>query len=77
MALDARPDRLDLPPPLLRAAVRAGAGVVVGSDAHSPVELAFLDELGAGLSRRGGVPRTSVWNALPLPAFCKKPKRNR
>lgn len=77
LELDARPDRLDLPRELLRDAVHAGVRLCVDSDAHGPGELRFLDDLGVGSARRGGVPRDSVVNALPVGAFLGTIKRAR
>jgi histidinol phosphatase-like PHP family hydrolase len=41
--IDGSPDRQDLPVPLVQAAVESGVTFSLGSDAHAPEELAFID----------------------------------
>jgi DNA polymerase (family 10) len=65
LEIDAQPDRLDLPDPLVRQAVEAGARIAIDSDAHTPDELSFLETFGLGVARRGWAQRGHVINTLP------------
>jgi putative hydrolase len=62
--IDCFPDRQDLPVDLLPAAVEAGAWFSIGTDAHNPHELAFI-EVGLASAIAGGVPRERILNFLP------------
>jgi putative hydrolase len=62
--INSRPDRLDPPKRLLRAAFEAGCRFAVDTDAHAPGQLAWLD---AGCERAAlcGVPAERIVNTLP------------
>jgi putative hydrolase len=62
--LDCFPDRQDLPVDLLPVAVAAGASFSIGTDAHAPEELDFL-EFGLAAAVLGGVPRERILNFRP------------
>lgn len=66
LEIDAMPDRLDLRDEYVRKAVAAGALLAIDSDAHQPGQLAFADELGVAVARRGWARREDVVNALPV-----------
>jgi DNA polymerase (family 10) len=66
LEIDAMPDRLDLPASAVREAVRAGVKLAVDSDAHGPTQLAFPEEFGLGVARRGWATREDVVNAWPV-----------
>jgi DNA polymerase (family 10) len=66
LEIDAMPDRLDLRDEYVRKAVSAGALLAVDSDAHQPAHLAYADELGVAVARRGWARRADVVNALPV-----------
>jgi DNA polymerase (family 10) len=66
LEIDAMPDRLDLRDEYVRKAVEAGALLAIDSDAHQPGHLAYADELGVGVARRGWARRADVVNALPV-----------
>jgi putative hydrolase len=63
MEIDAYPDRQDLQVDLLEVAREAGAWISIGTDAHHPNELAFL-ELGVAAAVRAGVPPARILNLL-------------
>jgi histidinol phosphatase-like PHP family hydrolase len=63
LEIDAFPDRQDLQVELLEVARESGAWISIGTDAHHPDELAFL-ELGAAAAVRSGVPRDRILNLL-------------
>jgi DNA polymerase (family 10) len=66
LEIDAMPDRLDLRDEYARKAVEAGALLAIDSDAHRPAHLAYADELGVAVARRGWVRKSDVVNALPV-----------
>jgi DNA polymerase (family 10) len=66
LEIDAMPDRLDLRDEYVRKAVEAGALLAIDSDAHQPGQLAYADELGVAVARRGWASRAHVVNALPV-----------
>lgn len=61
LEIDAYPDRQDLQVDLLEIARDAGAWISMGTDAHHPDELAFL-ELGVAAAVRARVPRARILN---------------
>jgi histidinol phosphatase-like PHP family hydrolase len=63
LEIDCHPDRQDLQVDLLRLAAEAGAWISVGTDAHYPHELAFI-ELGVAAAILGGIPRNRILNFL-------------
>jgi histidinol phosphatase-like PHP family hydrolase len=63
--VDAFPDRQDLDVALLRRARRAGALVSIGSDAHHPRQLRYL-EFGLGAAALAGVPPERILNFRPV-----------
>jgi DNA polymerase (family 10) len=66
LEIDAMPDRLDLRDEYVRKAIDAGALLAIDSDAHQPGHLAYADELGVAVARRGWARRSDVVNALPV-----------
>jgi DNA polymerase (family 10) len=50
----------------VRKAVAAGAMLAIDSDAHQPAHLAYADELGVAVARRGWARKQDVVNALPV-----------
>ncbi len=64
--VDAFPDRQDLDPELLEAARAEGVRVSLGTDAHHPWQLGFI-EFGLAAVIRAGIPRQCVLNFMPLP----------
>lgn len=66
LEIDALPDRLDLRDEAVRRAVEAGALLAIDSDAHDPEALAWADELGVAVARRGWARRADVVNTLPV-----------
>ena len=69
LEIDALPDRLDLRDESVRKAVETGALLAIDSDAHQPGQLAYADELGVAVARRGWARKADVVNAQPL-ALC-------
>jgi putative hydrolase len=59
--IDAYPDRQDLNVELLRIARDAGCRISIGTDAHHPDELAFI-ELGVAAAIEAGIPRQNILN---------------
>jgi DNA polymerase (family 10) len=66
LEIDAMPDRLDLRDEYVRKAVDAGVLLAIDSDAHQPGHLAYADELGVAVARRGWARKADVVNALPV-----------
>jgi DNA polymerase (family 10) len=66
LEVDAMPDRLDLRDEYVRKAVEAGVLLAIDSDAHQPGQLAYADELGVAVARRGWARKADVVNALPV-----------
>jgi histidinol phosphatase-like PHP family hydrolase len=63
LEIDAYPDRQDLDVERLRIVAAEGAWVSIGTDAHTPGELVFL-EIGLAAAILAGVPRDRVLNLL-------------
>jgi len=61
--IDAYPDRQDLDVERLRIVAAEGAWVSIGTDAHTPAELVFL-EIGIAAAILAGIPRGRVLNLL-------------
>jgi histidinol phosphatase-like PHP family hydrolase len=59
--VDAFPDRQDLPVSLIEVARDEGAWLSIGTDAHHPRELGYL-ELGVGAAIAAGFPRERILN---------------
>ncbi|HEX2031340.1 MAG TPA: PHP domain-containing protein [Actinomycetota bacterium] len=74
LEIDAFPDRQDLDVALAGEAARAGAWISIGTDAHHPGELAFM-ELGLAIAIRGGVPKERILNFLPRGELLKWAER--
>lgn len=62
LEIDSQPHRLDLPDPLVKRAIEAGARLAIDSDAHTAEELDYLARFGIGVARRGWVTAASVVN---------------
>jgi DNA polymerase (family 10) len=75
LEIDAMPDRLDLRDEYVRKAVEAGALLAIDSDAHQPGHLAYADELGVAVARRGWARKSDVVNALPVTECLARLKR--
>ena len=65
LEINASPDRLDLCARWARAARRRGVRLVIGTDAHSPAQLAFM-RYGVLVARRAGLGPEDVLNTRPL-----------
>ncbi len=63
--IDASPDRQDLSVELLRIAAGFDVRISIGTDAHHPVELAFVD-LGLAAAAIAGIPRERILNFQPV-----------
>lgn len=63
LEIDAYPDRQDLDVERLRIVAREGAWVSIGTDAHTPAELVFL-EIGIAAAILAGISRERVLNLL-------------
>jgi histidinol phosphatase-like PHP family hydrolase len=59
--IDASPDRQDLDVELIRSAREAGVLISIGSDAHNPGELEFM-EFGLAAAIEAGIPRERILN---------------
>jgi histidinol phosphatase-like PHP family hydrolase len=64
LEIDASPDRQDLDVERLRIVAREGTWISIGTDAHTPAELVFL-EIGIAAAILAGIPRERVLNLLP------------
>jgi len=65
LEIDSYPDRQDLRPDLLRLAAEAGCRISIGTDAHGPTQLPFI-ELGLASALRAGIRRDRILNFLSL-----------
>jgi DNA polymerase (family 10) len=63
--IDSYPDRQDLNVSLLKLARKSGCHISLGTDAHHPPQLAFI-ELGLAAARMAKIPPARVINFLPL-----------
>jgi putative hydrolase len=63
--IDAYPDRQDLDVELLRLARETGVLISIGSDAHAPGQIAFLD-YGVAAARLAGIPADRILNCMPV-----------
>jgi putative hydrolase len=63
---DCYPDRQDLNIELLRAAGEAGCTISIGTDAHHPDELRFI-EIGVAATIAAGIPPERILNFRPRP----------
>ncbi len=68
LEINASPERLDLPPHLIRAAKRQGCRFTISTDAHRPSHLRNIG-LGVTTARRGWLEAVDVLNTKPLPEF--------
>ncbi|MFN7918554.1 MAG: DNA polymerase/3'-5' exonuclease PolX [Bryobacteraceae bacterium] len=68
--INASPERLDLPPPQLRAAKAKGAKFVISTDAHHPKHLGNMI-YGVLTARRGWLEKSDILNTLPAERFLK------
>jgi DNA polymerase (family 10) len=65
MEIDAHVSRQDLHPEVLEVAREAGTMISIGTDAHHPSELAYM-EFGLAAAIRGGIPRERILNFLTV-----------
>lgn len=75
LEINGQPERLDLKDDHVRAAVDAGAKLVVTSNARSTVALRYLTDFGVFLARRGWCTAEHVLNTLDAEAFLEAVKR--
>jgi DNA polymerase (family 10) len=68
--INASPERLDLPPPLLRSAKAKGARFVISTDAHHPKHLGNM-VYGVLTARRGWLEKADVLNTQPPERFLR------
>ncbi len=68
MEVNASPERLDLPGPLIRTAKAKGVKFVISTDAHHPRHL-FNMTYGVVTARRGWLEAADVMNTLPYDQF--------
>jgi len=74
LEVNANPQRLDLSADHIREAIAVGAKLLIGTDAHAPEHLDFL-ELGVITCRRGWAGAEEVLNSLPWKQFLAARKR--
>jgi DNA polymerase (family X) len=63
--IDGFPDRQDLNVDLLRMARKTGVRISLGTDAHQPQQLAFM-ELALAAAIEAELPRERILNFMPL-----------
>lgn len=68
--VNASPERLDLPGPLLRSAKAKGAKFTISTDAHHPKHLANM-RYGVTMARRGWLEAGDILNTLPVEQFAQ------
>jgi len=71
LEIDAYPDRQDLDVERLRVAAQAGAWISIGTDAHTPDELVYLD-IGIAAAILAGISRDRVLNCLSNDALAER-----
>jgi DNA polymerase (family 10) len=76
LEIDAYPDRLDLSDANLRIAMRHGAMISIGCDAHDASQMHFM-RYGVENARRGWVTPEATLNTYALTALRERLKRNR
>jgi len=74
LEVNANPQRLDLSADHIREAIAVGAKLLIGTDAHAPEHLDFL-ELGVITCRRGWAGAEEVLNSLPWKRLLAARKR--
>jgi DNA polymerase (family 10) len=74
--INASPDRRDLSEVHARAAAAGGVGIVINSDAHSPLGFDVL-RYGIWTARRAWLGAAEIYNTLPWPALEAKLKQPR
>jgi DNA polymerase (family 10) len=70
LEINASPERLDLAPPLIRAAKAHGCKFVISTDAHHPQHLSNM-RYGVLTARRAWLEAEDVLNTLPLEEFAR------
>jgi DNA polymerase (family 10) len=75
MEINAFPDRLDLDDVNSRAAMEQGVTMSIGTDAHTPRQMDFM-EMGVSVARRGWLGAVNVANTLPIDELFRKLKRD-
>lgn len=65
LEIDEYPDRQDLDVDLLRLAAAMGVRISMGSDAHAPVDLAFLD-FAIAAAAEAGIASERIINAMSV-----------
>jgi DNA polymerase (family 10) len=70
LEIDAFPDRQDLDVETLEIVREAGTRISIGTDAHTPEELAFM-EFGVAAAVRAGIPRERILNYMPADALLR------
>ncbi len=65
MEIDSYPDRQDLNVALLKLAKKSGCRISIGTDAHHPPQLAFV-ELGLAAALLAKIPPDRIINFLPV-----------
>jgi len=63
--IDCYPDRQDLNLALLKIARREGCRISLGTDAHHPWQLEFI-ELGLGAALKAKIPAERIINFMPI-----------
>jgi DNA polymerase (family X) len=72
--INSSPERLDLPPPMLRAAKAKGCQFIISTDAHHPKHLGNM-RLGVTIARRGWLTPADVINTRDSDAFANAIRR--
>jgi putative hydrolase len=68
--IDTDPARMDVSPELARLAADCGCRLTLDSDAHTPDQLAYVDQ-GAWMARQAGIGPELLLNCLELPELMK------
>ncbi len=68
LEVDCYPDRQDLNVDLLKVAREHGTRISLGTDAHHPWQLEFI-ELGLAAALRAKLPTQQIVNFMPIPAL--------
>ncbi len=73
--INASPERLDLPAPLIRIAKSKGAKFTISTDAHHPKHMLNM-QYGVTMARRGWLTAGDILNTLPADQFMQAIRKN-
>lgn len=73
LEINSSPQRLDLPPPLIKEAIRAGASCIINTDSHHLSNLEFM-QYGIWMAKRGWAEAKHIVNTWPTKEVIRRLK---